>query len=80
MFVAVDVLKDDGYRDVAEKAAEVLDIEGDVADLRLFRPRGAMIPVNDEWTIASHKRKIHLGPEFVQLGVALLGSYYKDMV
>ena len=74
IFVTLDVHKDEGYSDVAKKAAEVLSIEGDVTDLRLFRSRGAMIPFSDEWTVASHKRKIHLGPDFVQLGVGLLGK------
>lgn len=74
MFVAVDVKREDGYMEVAKKAASVVGLVGPDEDLRLFRSRGAMIPVNKDWTVGEHKKKAHLGADFVQLGVAYIRS------
>ena len=73
MFVALDVTTGDGYMDVAKKAAKVLGLVGEEQDVRLFRPRGALIPVSEEWTVGDHKKRAHVGADFVQLGVAFFG-------
>ena len=81
LFVTLDVLKTDGYNmTVAKKASEVLGIEGNEKDLRLFRTRGALLPVTEDWTVAKHKRKIRVGPDLIQLGVAPVVGYPKAEV
>ena len=55
MFVALDVKKEDGYMEVAKKAASVVGLVDPDEDLCLFRSRGAMIPMTIDWTVGEHK-------------------------
>ena len=70
VFVTVNVKSNDGYLSIAKKAADVLGLVGPESNLRLFRSRGALIPISEEWTLHQHKRVAHIGADCVQLGVA----------
>ena len=68
-FIALDLCVNDSYKEVAKKAGSVLKVSS-TPNLRLFRTRGAIIPFTSDWTIGKYKRKLRLGPERIQLGVA----------
>ena len=71
VYVSVEVRYSDDYDVVVKKAAETLKIDN-TPNLRLLKPRGALLPRSGDWCIGVYKRSLHSARDAVQLGIGPL--------